>query len=283
MLVKMENAVKDYGEFRLECSLEIKPGYVTGLIGQNGAGKTTAFKAVLGLITIESGTIEVLGKNPFMLLPEDRQKIGVILAEAGFSNYLTAKAAARIQKELYRNFDYAGFIKRCGEMGLPLDKQIRKFSSGMKAKFRLLCAMSHDAELMILDEPTAGLDVIARDEVLDMLREYMDTESRGILISSHISSDLEGLCDDIYMIDNGRIVMHEDTDKLLGSYGIIKAQASQYESLDKEKILRVRKETFGVSCLTNDRAYYLSRYPGLVVDNGGIDSVMTMMIRGEKL
>lgn len=283
MLVKMENAVKDYGGFRLECSLEIKPGYVTGLIGQNGAGKTTAFKAILGLIPIESGRIEVLGKNPFELLPEDRQKIGVTLAETGFSNYLTAKAAASIQKELYKGFDCDRFLKRCGELGLPLDKQIRHFSGGMKAKFRLLCALSHEAELLILDEPTAGLDVIARDEVLDMLREYMENENRGILISSHISSDLEGLCDDIYMIDNGRIVLHEDTDKLLGGYGLIKAQTSQYENLDKSRILRVRKETFGISCLTNDRAYYLARYPGLVVDNGSIDDVITMMIRGEKL
>ena len=132
-------------------------------------------------------------------------------------------------------------------------------------------------------EPTAGLDVIARDSILELLREYMETEGRSILISSHISSDLESLCDDIYMIDKGRIVLHENTDVLLDEYGLIKADEKQYELLDKQHILKVKKEQYGYSCLTDERAFYAENYPQLAIERGSVDKVITMMIKGEVL
>ena len=135
----------------------------------------------------------------------------------------------------------------------------------------------------VLDEPTAGLDVIARDSILELLREYMETEGRSILISSHISSDLESLCDDIYMIDKGRIVLHENTDVLLDEYGLIKADEKQYELLDKQHILKVKKEQYGYSCLTDERAFYAENYPQLAIERGSVDKVITMMIKGEVL
>lgn len=154
----------------------------------------------------------------------------------------------------------------------------------MKAKLKVLAAISHDAKLLILDEPTAGLDVVARDELLDMLREYMEQdENRSILISSHISSDLETLCDDIYMIHEGKIVLHEDTDLLLSDYALLKVDAKQYESLDKQYLLRVRKENFGYSCLTNQKQFYLENYPQVAVEKGSIDEVITMIIRGKEV
>ena len=134
-----------------------------------------------------------------------------------------------------------------------------------------------------IDEPTAGLDVIARDSILELLREYMETEGRSILISSHISSDLESLCDDIYMIDKGQIVLHENTDVLLDEYGLIKADEKQYELLDKQHILKVKKEQYGSSCLTDERAFYAENYPQLAIERGSVDKVITMMIKGEVL
>ena len=134
-----------------------------------------------------------------------------------------------------------------------------------------------------MDEPTAGLDVIARDSILELLREYMETEGRSILISSHISSDLESLCDDIYMIDKGRIVLHENTDVLLDEYGLIKADEKQYELLDKQHILKVKKEHYGYSCLTDERAFYAENYPQRAIERGSVDKVITMMIKGEVL
>ena len=132
-----------------------------------------------------------------------------------------------------------------------------------------------------MDEPTAGLDVIARDELLDLLRSFMEQdEERSILISSHISSDLESLCDDLYMIHDGKIVLHEDTDVLLSDYALLKVNAEQYETLEKQYILKVKKESFGYCCLTDQKQFYLDNYPRIVIENGTIDNVITMMIRG---
>ena len=137
--------------------------------------------------------------------------------------------------------------------------------------------------MLILDEPTTGLDVVARDELLEMLREYMEQDdNRSILISSHISGDLETLCDDIYMIHEGKIILHEDTDVLLDHYALLKADSSQFIHMDKQYILRFREESFGYSCLTDQKQYYVENFPGLVIEKGTIDNVITMMIRGEK-
>ena len=152
----------------------------------------------------------------------------------------------------------------------------------MKAKLKVLVAISHGAKLLILDEPTAGLDVIARDELLDMLREFLEEDDeRSILISSHISSDLESLCDDLYMIHDGKIILHEDTDILLSNYALLKVDDKQYEALDKSYILRAKKESYGYSCLTNERQYYLENYPNITIEAGSIDELITMMIRGK--
>ncbi len=154
----------------------------------------------------------------------------------------------------------------------------------MKAKLKVLAAISHDARLLILDEPTAGLDVIARDELLELLREFMERdEERSILISSHISADLETLCDDIYMIEQGKIIMHEDTDVLLSDYGILKADTKQYAGLDKQFILRSQRESYGYRCLTDQKQYYMENYPEIVVEKGNIDGILTLMIKGEKV
>ena len=139
---------------------------------------------------------------------------------------------------MYSKFDKSLFIEQVQKFQLPMNKQIKEFSTGMKAKLKVLVAISHNAKLLILDEPTAGLDVIARDELLEMLREFLEKdEERSILISSHISSDLESLCDDLYMIHDGKIILHEDTDVLLSDYALLKVDAEQYSKLDKQFIL----------------------------------------------
>lgn len=282
-MLKIEHLKKRYKNFSLDCSLNVMPGCVTGLIGQNGAGKSTTFKAVLGLISCDGGTVTVLGKDLKDFKAEDKENLGVALSDSGFSGYLTIKDIIPVLKNLYSNFDYSFFSEQVNRFQLPLDKKIKDFSTGMKAKLKVLVAVSHNAKLLILDEPTAGLDVVARDELLELLREFMERdEERSILISSHISGDLESLCDDIYMIHDGKIILHEDTDVLLSDYALLKVDDEQYETLDKQSILRTKREAYGYSCLTNQKQFYLDNYPKIAIEKGTIDGVITMMIRGRE-
>lgn len=280
-MLKMTSVKKNYKDFTLDCTLEIKSGYVTGLVGRNGAGKTTAFKSVLGLISVDGGEIEIFGKKLSDFKSKDKEKIGVLLSDSGFSGELKVKDIIPVLSAVYSQFDKEDFLKKCKQMKLPLNKKIKEFSTGMKARLKLIIAITHNADLLILDEPTAGMDVMARESIIDILREYMEQGERAILISSHISGDLEGLCDDIYMIDNGKIILHQDTDVILSSYGILKLRDEEYRKLDKSHILKIKKENFGVSCLTDEKQFYVDNYPGIVVERGGIDSVITMMIGGE--
>ena len=280
-MLRLENVRKQYRDFSLDCSLEVNDGCVTGLIGPNGAGKSTTFKAILNLIHTDGGQIDILGKRAEELTAADRQKIGVVLADSGFSQYLTIQDLIPMLDAMYQEFDKADFISKCEKFQLPLKKKIKEFSTGMRRKLQVLAAISHGAEILIMDEPTAGLDVIARDELLNLLREYMEDEGHSILISSHISSDLEGFCDDIYMIDHGKIVLHEDTDVLLSNYGILKMTDEQFKNLDKQYILRRKKESFGYSCLTDEKQFYQENYPEIAIEKGNIDELIMMMIRGE--
>lgn len=276
-MVRLDHVKKQYSNFCLDCSMEVPAGRVTGLVGRNGAGKTTAFKAMLGLIHTDGGSAEVFGKEAEALTARDREQMGVVLADSGFCGYLSIKDIIPMLNAMYGSFSKERFAADCARMELPLDKKIREFSTGMKRKLQILAALSHDAKLLVLDEPTAGLDVVARDELLGILRAYMEQGNRSIVISSHISSDLEGLCDDIYMIDGGQIMLHEETDVLLDAYGLIKATESQFARLDKSHILRSRKEDFGYSCLTDQRQFYQENYPELVIEKGSIDEAILML------
>ena len=277
-MLKLNNVIKQYDKFRLECTMEVPVGQVTGLIGRNGAAKSTAFKSILGLIRTDGGTIEVFGKNVNDLTTKDKEQIGVVLADSGFSGYLSIKDLIPMLNAMYADFSKEKFVKDCERMELPLNRKIKDFSTGMKRKLQILAALSHNARLLVLDEPTAGLDVVARDELLNLLREYVEDGERSVIISSHISSDLEGLCDDVYMIENGKIILHEETDVLLSEYGLIKATNEQFDKLDQSYILKSKKEKFGVSCLTSQKQFYQDNYPGLVIEKGSIDEVITMMI-----
>ena len=283
-MLKIENLKKKYTGFELDCSLEVKSGCITGLVGQNGAGKSTIFKSLLGLISTDGGKISLFGKDTKKLEPADREKIGVVLSDSGFSGYLRIKDLIPIMRAMYAEFEEEYFTEQVNRFGLPMDKKIKDFSTGMKAKLKVIAATAHRAKILLMDEPAAGLDVIARNELFDILRDFMEEDAeRSILISSHISGDLEALCDDIYMIDNGRIVLHEDTDILLSDYAVLKINDSQYETIDKSYILRKKKELYGYSCLTNEKQYYIENYPQITIEKGSIDNVITLMVKGEKI
>ena len=282
-MIRLENAQKHYKEFDLNCSLEVRPGQITGLVGENGAGKSTTFKLILGLIRDDGGSIEVFGQPIQQMTHKDKENMGVVLSDSGFSGYVTVKDLLPVMSSLYSKFNKDSFLKNCEKYKIPLNKKIKEFSTGMKTKLKMLVAISHEADLLILDEPTAGVDVIVRDEFIQMLQEYMANGQRSILISSHISTDLENLCDDLYMIHDGRIIMHEDTDVLLSEYAVLKPSLEQYEKLDKQYLLKVKKEPFGYRCLTNQRKYYAENYPDMVIEKGNVDEMILLMVRGENV
>ena len=284
MMLEINGLVKKYKDFILNCTMKVERGCITGLVGENGAGKSTTFKAALGLISYDSGDITLMGKEPSALKEEDKSRIGVTLAESGFSGYLKVKDIIPVMSAMYPEFDRSRFESLCRKFGVPQDKYIKEFSTGMKAKLKVLVAVTHGADFLLLDEPTTGLDVMAREGILNLLREYMEEdENRSILISSHISTDLEGLCDDLYLIHEGQIILHEEMDTLLNEYGLIKVDDVQYGKLDKEHILSVRRTSYGYDCLTDQRQYYRENYPDIVVENGSLDEVITMMTGGKRL
>ena len=283
-MLEVRGLKKTYPGFALNCSLDVKKGNITGIVGENGAGKSTLFKTILKLVYAEQGTIKLFGKDLNEIEEKDFEKIGTVLADTGFNNYLTVRDTQKILRQFYPAFDEERFMSGCRKFNLDPAKKIIELSTGMKAKLKVLTAITHQADFLILDEPTTGLDVMARDEVLEMLRDYMaEKEDRAILISSHISSDLESLCDDIYMIHKGNIILHEDADTLMDSYGILKVSVSEYEKLDKQYLLKRKKESFGYSCLTNQIRYYQENYPETVVEKTHIDDVIIFMAKGESV
>ena len=280
-MITLKNVRKTYGTFQMDLSMEIPSGQITGLVGKNGAGKSTAIKLILGLTEAESGEIAIFGKDVHRLSLSEKAQIGVSLADSGFSTYFNIVDVQKILAKMYPDFDATYFERGCRELRLPEKKRIREYSTGMKAKLRVLTALSHHAKLLIMDEPTAGLDVEARNQILDMLRDYMaEDEERSILITSHIASDLEHLCDDIYLIHDGMLILHEETDVILEQYGVLKVNEEQFASLDQEYLLKKQKTSYGYACFTNHKDYYQENCPGITVENGNIDELILMMTGG---
>ena len=278
-MVKLKNVCKSYGDFRLDASMEIPEGCITGLVGKNGAGKSTVIKLILGLTKADAGQITLFGKEELSVA--DKTGIGASLAESGFSTQLNLLDVKKILRKMYPEFQQSYFEQKCRELHLPEKKRIREYSTGMKAKLKILVAMTHQAKLLVLDEPTAGLDVEARNMILDMMRAYMaEDETRSILITSHIASDLEQLCDDIYLIHNGEILLHEDTDVILEQYGVLKVTETQFREMDQEYILKSQKTSYGYACFTNHKDYYQENCPGMIVEKGSIDELILMMTGG---
>ena len=235
-MLKIDKLKKQYKNFTLNCSMEVKEGMITGFVGPNGSGKSTTLKAVLGLIYIDGGDIQIFGKNVKDIKPEDKEQIGVVLSDSGFSRYLTVKDIKDILKNTYEAFDEQLFTNYIEKYQLPTDKKLEQFSVGMKAKLKLITAICHKAKLLILDEPTAGLDPEERIRFRNLLSEF--AEDRIVILSTHISSDVESSCENIGVLDNGRMIWSGGTEGLVkqaeGKVYLISA-AKKKDKLIKEK------------------------------------------------
>lgn len=276
-MIEFDHFIKQYKDFHLELSMEIPDNKVIGIIGRNGCGKSTTIKAILGLVKPTSGSVRVFGKAAKDLTPRDKERIGAALSDSMFSVLLSVEDIIAILRTMYRDFDEFFFREMCGKLDLPLKKQLKEFSTGMKAKVRILTAISHKADLLILDEPTAGLDVEARNEIISFLKEYVAAHACTILIASHISSDLEGLCDEFYLFSEGKVLLHETGDNIGSRYGTVQIPFELFETMDKNCISGYRKETFGYACITNDRKYFKEHYPEIKVNPASIDDFIVLI------
>ena len=276
-LLCMEHASVKYDRFNLDVSLTVEPGMITGLIGRNGSGKTTTFKAIVDVVRA-GGKTEIFGKDNRRLTEDERSMIGIAYTDIFFSGEYKVSAVRRILKAAYKNFNAAEYDRLIKRFDIPQGGKIRNLSTGELAKLRFVSAMSHDAKLVILDEPTSGLDVVARDGILDELRNYMEShEDAAIILSSNITQDLEGLTDDVYMIDDGRIVLHENTDTITDDYGLVKCTEEQFEKLDKEYVKGVKNAPYGRDVLVSQKRYYLENYPSLAVEDGTLDQCLVVL------
>ncbi len=241
--LELKNVSKSFSGFCLDnISLTLPSGCIMGLIGENGAGKSTTIKLILDMLHKDSGTITILGRDNGKDISLSKEDVGVVMDEVGIPECLTAKQVGKVMKHTFRNWDKAEYIRLLQKLSLPDNKPFRDFSRGMKMKFGIAVAMSHGAKLLLLDEPTSGLDPVVRDEVVEMFYDFTRDENHSILISSHIVSDLERLCDYVAFLHKGKLLLCEEKDELLSEYGIIHCTVEQLSELDKNAV-KYKKET----------------------------------------
>lgn len=278
--LELSNVSKQYKDFTLDnISFKVPQGSIVGLIGENGAGKSTTINAVLGLISKDSGTITMLGKTDIDAVC--KENIGVVFDGNNYPDMLTPKQLGKVFENIYSSWNKEKYEQLLKKFNLPLNKKIKKFSKGMKMKYAISVAFSHNSKLLILDEATSGLDPIMRDEILDMFLDFIQDEENSILVSSHITSDLEKVADYIVFIHNGKIVFSKPKDELLENYGIIKCGASVFDEIDKDKIITYRKQDYEWQILVDDRKSAQKQYPKTLIVPASIDEIMLMYVRGE--
>lgn len=273
---------KTYQNFVLDgVSFSVPCGSIVGLIGENGAGKSTTISAALGLIPKEAGSVSILGKGE--LCSETKEQIGVVFDGNNFPEILSPKKIGRVMKDIYCSWKEETFTNLLKKFSLPVDKPIKEFSKGMKMKLAIAAALSHDPKLLILDEATSGLDPVMRDDILDLLLDFVQDESHSILISSHITSDLEKIADYIVFIHEGRVVFSKPKDELTEQYGIMKCGAAQFDALDKADIIVYRKMDYEWQVLVARRDEMQKKHPKALIVPASIDEIMLLYVKGERV
>ncbi|RMD04203.1 ABC transporter ATP-binding protein [Clostridium autoethanogenum] len=274
---------KTYKNFSLKnVSFSVPKGSIVGFIGENGAGKTTTLKAILNLISRESGEIKILDHDNIKDEKYIKEQIGVVFDESNFHDTLNAKNISKFMAKIYKQWDSNLFFSYLDKFQVPKDKIVKEFSRGMKMKLCIAAALAHKPKLLILDEATGGLDPVAREEILDIFLDFIQDEEHSILLSSHVTSDLDKIADYITFIHDGQVVFSKSKDDLRENMGMLKCGASDFNNLSKEEFINYRKNQFGYEVLINDKYDFIKKYPKLVVDNTSIEDVMLFYIRGDK-
>ena len=282
-VIELKNVVKDYGDFKLDhISFVVPEGSVCGFIGQNGAGKTTTINLILDIINRDDGKINLFGKPVDKDHAYVRENVGVVFDEMGFHEFMTAKDINIMMKNIYKNWDEVAFFDYLKKFSLPSKKKCGAFSRGMRMKLQIAAAMSHKAKLLIMDEPTSGLDPIVRNEMIGIFRDFVVEEDHTILLSSHITGDLEKIADEVVFIDGGKIVLSGNKDEILEKHGILKCKKEEASKVSEALIVGVEEEAYSTSILVNDRHAAAKLYPDMVIEEAALEDIMIYYVNAKK-
>ena len=281
--IEVRDLTVKYDGFTLDhVSFDVAKGSIMGFIGQNGAGKTTTIKAILNIIKRNEGTIKMFGLDNIRDEMAIKEQISAVFDELPYHDQLSAKNLNIIMKHIYRDWDSGVFREYLERMSLPERKKIADFSRGMKMKLQIAVALSHNAKLLIMDEATSGLDPVVRNECLDMFMEYLQNEDHSILMSSHITSDLEKVCDSVTFIHKGKLLVSGYKDEILENHGVIKCKKSEYKELDPADYISARLTDFGATVMVGDRALCSRKYAGLAMDGTTLEEIMLYYVNAGK-
>jgi len=279
-ILEVEGLNKHLGAFSLEdVSFTLPEGCITGFIGTNGAGKTTTIKSILGLITKDSGRIRIFGKDMDKNEREVKNRIGIVFDEGYFYEDLTMAEMKSILAPAYSNWDNACFKKYIERFQLNLNQKISTLSKGMRLKYAIALALSHHADLLIMDEPTSGLDPLIRSEIMEILLEFMEQEGKSVFFSTHITSDLDKTADMLILINNGKIIFHEDKDRLLDTHGYVKGDIMQLNEHTRQMFLTLRETKYGFEGLTNNKPALQRRMENVIIERPTVEEIMLGYVR----
>ena len=277
-VIELKNVTKDYGDFKLDnVSFAVPEGTVCGFIGQNGAGKTTTISLILDVIKRDSGEITLFGESVNKDTAYLREDIGVVFDEMGFHEFMTGRDINIMMKNIYKNWDEQAFFDNLKKFSLPSKKKCGAFSRGMRMKLQIAVALSHKAKLLIMDEPTSGLDPIVRNEMINIFREFVVEEDHTILLSSHITSDLEKIADEVVFIDGGKIVLSGNKDEILEKHGILKCKKEELSLIVNSEV-----SDYGAEVLVNDRNAAEKLYPDMVIERAELEQIMIGYVNGKR-
>ncbi len=282
-ILEIRNLCKKYNGFELQnVNITLPKGMIMGFIGENGAGKTTTIKAILDIIKNYTGEIKIFGLDNRKDEKKIKEDIGVVLDDMFFPEILTPNDINSVMKDIYKNWDSELYFKYLTDFALPKTKAIKTLSKGMRKKLEIAVAISHHPKLLILDEPTAGLDPIARNEVIDIFQGFIQNEECSIFISSHITSDLEHIADYITFINAGKIILSKTREELLEDYGIVKCSKEEFEKIDKSDFIKYKKCKYEYEILVENRKIFSRKYSINTIDRVTLENLMVLMIKGEK-
>lgn len=264
-------------------SFSLPYGAILGFVGENGAGKTTTIGCILNTVRKDSGMVKLFGKEMRDIDTDIREKIGVVYDGDNFPGFWTAKQLSQVMEGIYTQWDNALFQKYLEDFHLPVKQKIKNYSRGMTMKLAIAAALSHHPQLLILDEATSGLDPIMRDEMLDVFLEFVQEESHSILLSSHITSDLEKVADYITFIHNGKLIMTASKNDLVYNYAVMRCRESQFLALDPSDMIAYRKRDFQIDVLVANGKEAGRKYKGAVVDHVSVDEIMLLLVKGERV